>query len=71
MLTPYIFVGEIVAQNYNAAGIFRQFGPDFCSGDGISHKNACEKKKLDLTENISELGKLDQESAGNDENFLA
>ncbi len=69
--TPDISVGEIVAQNYNAAGIFRQFGLDFCCGGGISLKEACEKKKVKLTEIIAELQKLDQNSAGGEENFLA
>ena len=70
-LTPDKSVGEIVAQNYNAAGIFRRFGLDFCCGGGISLKEACKKKKVEMSEIISELQKLDQNSTGGDENFLA
>jgi regulator of cell morphogenesis and NO signaling len=38
-------VGEIVAENYHAAGVFRQYGIDFCCGGGQLLSAVCEKKK--------------------------
>ncbi|TVQ01890.1 MAG: iron-sulfur cluster repair di-iron protein [Balneolaceae bacterium] len=70
-ITPEASVGEIVAKNFNAASVFRQFNIDFCCGGGISLQEACDKKNIYVDEILSELSKLDSNSPAVDENFLA
>jgi regulator of cell morphogenesis and NO signaling len=70
-LTPDVTVGEVVARNYNAAGIFRQYGLDFCCGGGISLREACERSNVQLNDILSELGQLDKETMQGGGNFLA
>ena len=41
-------VGDIVAENYHAAGVFRQYGIDFCCGGGQLLSAICEKKGVSL-----------------------
>lgn len=64
-------IGEIVAENFNAAGVFRHFGMDFCCGGGITIEKACEKKNVDLDELINELQKLDHTEISANQNYRA
>lgn len=43
-------VGEIVSDNYNAAGVLRNYGIDFCCGGGKLLAEVCSEKGLDLSE---------------------
>ncbi|MCC5942794.1 MAG: iron-sulfur cluster repair di-iron protein [Balneolaceae bacterium] len=70
-LSPEITVGEIVAMNYNAAGVFRQYGLNFCCGGGISLKEACEKGNVYLDDVLIQLKQLERSGTGINENFLA
>ncbi len=69
--TDSITIGEIVAENYNAAGVFRKYGMDFCCGGGITLSKACEKRNVNADELIHELEKLGNGVSGNNENYLA
>lgn len=64
-------VGEVVAQNYHAANVFRQYGLDFCCGGGITLREACEKNKLDANEILNELLNIPWEQTAGEENYLA
>lgn len=64
-------IGEIVAENYNAAGVFRKYGMDFCCGGGITLSKACEKRNVNTEELILELQKLGNGVSGENENYLA
>lgn len=48
-------VGEIVAQNYHAAGVLQKYGIDFCCGGGITLAKACEKNEKDVNKVAEEL----------------
>ncbi|MEX0979820.1 MAG: iron-sulfur cluster repair di-iron protein [Gemmatimonadota bacterium] len=37
-------VGEVVAEDYRRAGVFKRFGIDFCCGGGRTVQEACERK---------------------------
>lgn len=50
-----ITVGEVVAQNYHAAGVFREYGMDFCCGGGITLEKACKEKDIDPEELVARL----------------
>lgn len=51
-------VGEIVADDYRTAGIFKQFGLDFCCGGGRTLTEACQKKGINVDIIIEELNGL-------------
>lgn len=46
-------IGDIVSDNYHAAGIFKAHGIDFCCGGGRPLGTVCEKQGIDL-ENLTE-----------------
>ncbi len=64
-------VGEIVADNYHTAGVFRQHGLDFCCGGGITLKKACEDNNLDTQHIISELKQTYQTDTNGFANYKA
>ena len=43
-------IGEIVAEDYRRATIFKRFGIDFCCGGGKTVAETCEKKGISPTE---------------------
>ncbi|HRJ41743.1 MAG: iron-sulfur cluster repair di-iron protein [Caldilineaceae bacterium] len=56
-------VGEIVAADYRAAGVFEKHGIDFCCGGQIPLRAACAEKGVDAEEVLQELEQVAQ-SAG-------
>lgn len=64
-------IGDIVSDNYHAAGVFKEFGIDFCCGGGISLKKACEKKKIDVNEVLAKLNRLITSNQPSDQNYKA
>ncbi len=55
-------IGQIVADDYRTAQVFRSFGLDFCCGGNKTVEEACNKKGVDTTEVQNAL-----ESLGNDD----
>ena len=51
-------VGEIVAQNFQTARVFENFGVDFCCGGKRSISDACSEKNIDPYILINELEKI-------------
>ncbi|MEO7088098.1 MAG: iron-sulfur cluster repair di-iron protein [Bacteroidia bacterium] len=43
-------IGELVASDYRKAEVFRKFGLDFCCGGHKTLKEACAKKKINLSD---------------------
>lgn len=65
-------VGDIVAENYHAAGVFREFGIDFCCGGGKPLADVCNKKGIQLntvTEQLEKIFGKAQESTHNYNNW--
>ena len=48
-------IGDIVSENYHAAGIFREYGIDFCCGGGKLLSDVCKKKGVSLDEITGKL----------------
>lgn len=48
-------VGEIVAEDYRTAGVFKKFGLDFCCGGGRPITEACEQKGINVDILLDEL----------------
>lgn len=64
-------VGELVARNYHAAGVFRNYGVDFCCGGGVTVRKACEKKGVDEGEILRALRQIEEMPVSGNENFNA
>ncbi|NBB76179.1 MAG: iron-sulfur cluster repair di-iron protein [Bacteroidetes bacterium] len=63
-------IGDIVGENYRAAGVFSEYGIDFCCGGGIQLKKACEKKGLSTDELVRQLeSALQQETETDHHNY--
>ena len=48
-------VGDLVAQDYRLADVFKANGIDFCCGGGISIEKACSKKGLNPDEILAQI----------------
>lgn len=57
-------IGEIVAEDYRAAGAFKKFGLDFCCGGKRTVAEACTKKGVDVQELEQELRSALRRAAG-------
>lgn len=51
-------VGEIVAEDYRTAEVFKKYGIDFCCGGGVSVAEACKDHGADAGELMGELAKI-------------
>ncbi|WP_138430971.1 iron-sulfur cluster repair di-iron protein [Fodinibius saliphilus] len=58
-------IGEIVADDYRTAGIFKKFGLDFCCGGKRTVSEACEKKGVDFDKLSKELLSLGSVNSAN------
>lgn len=48
-------IGELVAENYRAATVFKKYKIDFCCQGGRTINDACERKGVDLSLLLDEL----------------
>jgi len=48
-------IGKIVAENYKAAAVFKQYGIDFCCNGNRTIESACRKKQIDEEQLLAEL----------------
>jgi regulator of cell morphogenesis and NO signaling len=51
-------IGDLVAQDYRAAGIFEKYGIDFCCGGKVELAAACEQKGIVLEQLVQQLEQL-------------
>lgn len=51
-------IGEIVADDYRTAQVFKSYGLDFCCGGGRTVSEACDKKGISLQEIARDLSML-------------
>lgn len=62
-------VGDIVTENYHAAGIFREYGIDFCCGGGKPLNQVCKKHGLSLNEVITKLETISGNAVTESQNY--
>lgn len=62
-------IGDIVTLNYNAAGVFRKHGIDFCCGGGISLAEACRRNDLEPEVLLEELQTAVKPQAAGEQDF--
>jgi regulator of cell morphogenesis and NO signaling len=48
-------IGKIVAENYKAASVFKQYGIDFCCNGNRTIESACRKKQIDPDQLLTKL----------------
>ena len=58
------FIGEIVAEDFRTAAIFKKYGIDFCCKGGRTIEVACENKMLDANSIYVEIENLPQDNGG-------
>ena len=51
-------IGELVAQDYRAASVFKKYGIDFCCQGNRTIQDACEAKKHQKTPSTISPGPL-------------
>lgn len=65
-----ITIGEIVAQDYRAAEVFKEAGIDFCCGGNQSIGEACSEKGIDRIDLITKLEMLESTPNTTVQNFI-
>lgn len=60
-ITKETIVGELVAQDYRAASVFKKHGIDFCCNGNRSIGEACEKRKVEIDSFMQTLEQALQE----------
>lgn len=53
-------IGELVAQDYRTAIVFKKYGIDFCCQGNKTISNACEKKSIDINLLMNDLNTIVQ-----------
>jgi regulator of cell morphogenesis and NO signaling len=59
-------IGQVVAEDYRTAQVFREFKMDFCCGGTKSIENACIERNVDLHEVITALEGLGKDGTRDD-----
>ncbi|HRN95328.1 MAG: iron-sulfur cluster repair di-iron protein [Chitinophagales bacterium] len=57
-------IGDLVAQNYKTASVFKQNGIDFCCNGNRSIGDACTNKNIDTDKVLSELAEVSKQASG-------
>ena len=68
-ITEQSIIGELVANNYRTAPVFKKHGIDFCCNGNRSIAEACLKKQLDVEGVISELQQTTHQPSTTDPGF--
>ncbi|OWK97937.1 iron-sulfur cluster repair di-iron protein [Kaistella haifensis DSM 19056] len=63
MNTRTDLIGEMVAEDFRTAAVFKKYGIDFCCKGGRTIADACEKKNIDKEKIIEELENLPKTDA--------
>jgi regulator of cell morphogenesis and NO signaling len=51
-------IGELVAQDYRAASVFKKYGIDFCCQGNRTIQDACEAKEIDASSVVTDLNEV-------------
>ncbi len=62
-IQPQTIVGELVAEDYRTASVFKNNGIDFCCNGNRSIEEACVKKNIDSRALIADLEKVTRENS--------
>ncbi len=62
-------IGEIVANDFRTAEVFKEFGIDFCCSGNQSIEDACKDKKINVEALASKLNKVEETEINASQNF--
>jgi regulator of cell morphogenesis and NO signaling len=62
-------IGELVANDYRKAQVFKKYGIDFCCGGKKTVNEVCEKKGIDQTQLEKDLSIAEQQSTDSEHDF--
>jgi regulator of cell morphogenesis and NO signaling len=62
-------IGDLVADDYRTAAVFKQYGIDFCCGGKSTVAEVCEKKKISLVELTQKLQQMEYRATAPQLNF--
>ncbi len=62
-------IGEIVANDFRTAEVFKEAGIDFCCGGNQSIEEACSDKKIDVAALVSKLNEVEETEINASQNF--
>lgn len=62
-------IGELVAEDFRKAEVFRKFGLDFCCGGGKSLKEACDEKNIDAAVVAIALSEVENQQTSSQHDF--
>ncbi len=62
-------IGELVAQDYRAASVFKKYGIDFCCQGNRTIEDACKSKKIDSKLVVTDLNSISQEKSGDSTDY--
>lgn len=68
-ITEKNIIGELVAEDYRTAPVFKNYGIDFCCNGNRTILEACEKKDQSLTDLLNDLNLVVQKSEGSNTDF--
>lgn len=68
-LTQDTIIGELVAEDYRSAQVFKNHKIDFCCQGNRSIQTVCEEKELDSTSLLKEIEAIQQENSAETTNF--
>lgn len=55
-------IGELVAEDYKYADVFKKYGIDFCCGGGVTIEEICKRKSLDYNLVINDLKQVNADT---------
>lgn len=56
-------IGELVAQDYRAASVFKKYGIDFCCQGNRTIQDACKVKNIDASSVVSDLNEANKSTS--------
>lgn len=58
-------IGELVAQDYRTASVFKKYGIDFCCQGNKTIQDACDKKNIDINAVVTDLTSVNEANGNN------
>lgn len=68
-ITEKNIIGDLVAQDYRTASVFKNHGIDFCCNGNRTIEDACESKNMEHSELIEKLQQAVQKSSNTETNY--
>jgi len=64
-------IGDLVARDYRAAGVFERYGIDFCCGGKVALSAACRERGIDSAQLLRELEQAAAQPVDRSQNYAA